>query len=175
MGENHCSVGSGLPLTSDSVSTTFSLAHLTPATLALLVSWTCQAHHSSGLLLLPCPPSGALLHSFTFYRYVLKYYLCSALVRHPMAIPPKTVTPVPTPVCRISFLGFISLLGTYCLLTYHIFHLIYRLNMHFVRAGTFVCFVPYISVYPQFLQQHLAEGRETRLTVNFLSKAFPDA
>lgn len=100
------------------ISTTFSLVHLTPATLAsLLVSCTCWAHIFLLAFALATPSAWSVLLHFLLLQILLKYYLCSDLMRHSLAILSKLAIPNSTQTLSISFSSFIFLLGIYHLLT----------------------------------------------------------
>lgn len=134
---------------SERTSATFPLAPSTPAMLASLLS----LNITHGV----CLCSGSLLR---FYRYLLKYQLCSALGRLSTAIPLKTVESTSIPTHPICFLGFIFLLGTYQLQTYHIIYLSYLLPKYALHESWDFCLF-YSFIYPQYLKQHLAQGRHS--------------
>ena len=159
------------PTNLSALTSTFSLAHLTPATLAsVLAPWTHQVHHSSWLLPLLFPLPRALAASTD---NLLKYHLCSALVRHFMAIPLNTATSTSTPTYPNSFLGFIFLLGTYCLLTYHIIYLPYLLPEYALHESWDFCL--FCSLYIPSTWKSIQHKGATQLMFSSLSRAFPDS
>ena len=77
----------------------------------------CWAHIFLLAFALATPSAWSVLLHFLLLQILLKYYLCSDLMRHSLAILSKLAIPNSTQTLSISFSSFIFLLGIYHLLT----------------------------------------------------------